>query len=100
MNSPSSGWGDGTQWARGSRGSLSSRRWGIGWGIGWGLRCGEGERAGEGGRVCSGERGWGMLRGPGTKLKTLEFEVPGLVDGGRLGSIIERVEFRPIGSRR
>lgn len=41
-----------------------------------------------------------MLRGPGTKLKTLEFEVPGLVDGGRLASIIERVEFRPIGSRR
>lgn len=90
MNSPSSGCGDGTQWARGSRGSLSSRRWGIG----WGLRCGEG------GRVCSGERGRGMLRGPGTKLKTLEFEVPGLVDGGRLASIIERVEFRPIGSRR
>lgn len=96
MNSPSSGCGDGTQWARGSRGSLSSRRWGIG----WGLRCGEGGRAGEEGRVCSGERGRGMLRGPGTKLKTLEFEVPGLVDGGRLASIIERVEFRPIGSRR
>lgn len=87
MNSPSSGCGDGTQWARGSRGSLSRRRWGSAW------RCGEGDR----GR--SGERGRGMLRGPGTRLKTLEFEVPGRV-GGREPSTMERVEFRPIGSRR
>ena len=53
-----------------------------------------------------------MLRGPGTRL---EFGVPGReeggrveggridgarADGGREASIIERVEFRPIGSRR
>jgi hypothetical protein len=43
-----------------------------------------------------------MLRGVGIrlKLKVLEFDVPGRAEDGRLASIIESVELRPIGSRR
>jgi hypothetical protein len=43
-----------------------------------------------------------MLRGVGMrlKLKALELDVPGRTEDGRLASIIDRVEFRPIGSRR
>lgn len=68
------------------------RRWGIG-------TC---ARSGERGLSLSGERGLGMLRGVGMrlKLKALELDVPGRTEDGRLASIIDRVEFRPIGSRR
>jgi hypothetical protein len=43
-----------------------------------------------------------MLRGVGMrlKLKALELDVPGRTEDGRLASITDRVEFRPIGSRR
>lgn len=61
-------------------------------------------RSGETGLTLgfSGERGLGMLRGVGIrlKLKVLEFDVPGRAEDGRLASIIESVELRPIGSRR